>query len=145
MSTGWRHERREDEPVGIAAIIYLLSGLAILALVVRGVLLSGIGLAALIWAVVALAFAVHARGLFQSRPQARIAAIISSLAIVIAACIPIYWYVAASLPAALKFGSPQEFWPLVYVPAIVVAAHGLALLPVFRARQNPASSSHGHC
>lgn len=117
-----------------AAIIYLLSGLAIMALDVRGVLLSGVGLAALIWAVIALAFAVQGRGLFRGRPQARIAAIISSLAIVIAACVSIYWLVVLSFPGNLKFGSPQEFWLLLCIPATIALAHALALLFLIRAR-----------
>jgi hypothetical protein len=120
-----------------AAIIYLLSALAIVAFDIRGVVLGGVSLAALIWALVALAFAMQSRGLFQGRRQARIAAIISSLAIVIAACISIYWYVTASLPAALKFGARQTFWLLVCIPATVALAHALALLLLFRARPGP--------
>ena len=108
-----------------AAVIYLLNGIAILALDVTGSISNGLSIGTPLLALWALSFLLLARSLFKSR--ARSTAIACSLMISVGFAATAYMVADELLPGVQKFGGWPGFFELVAPLAVLSLAHILAL------------------
>ena len=122
----------------IAALIFLASGLAYLGWDLSLTLTQGAGVGSLLMAAVASALLYQACELFRNKPGARLRAIISSGAIVVASGYIASSFVFLQFPQSL-FKLPAEAWPVFGGAVIVSVAHTtvVVLLALRKPRPNP--------
>ena len=124
----------------VAALIFLVSGLAYLGWSVSLMYTQGIGLSVgtSLMAVVAAALLYQAYDLFRNKPGARWRALISSSAIALAAGYVASVFMLPQFPQSL-LAIPAEAWPVFGGAVIVSIAHTavVILLALRKPRPNP--------
>ena len=120
----------------IAAIIFLISGLAYLSWGVSLILIQGIGVGLLLMVIISAALLSQAFELFKNKGGARWRAIVSSGAIVLASGYVASNFLLPPLPQSL-LGLPREAWPVFGGAVVVCVAHATVVLVLALKKQRP--------
>jgi len=129
----------------VVGIIYIASGLEMIAVALYGLATSGLYPGLFVWSIIALALLWQARGLLLQRPSARIPAIVSSLVVVLCVVAIAYFLVIPVIGNFSTPGVPISAFSISGVPtwllqtmlqlAILALAHVTALVLLFRPRR----------